>query len=67
MFFIKNDVDFPNHCGILQDDINRLSIELQKLAIEQNEDYLEYNKNEEESYLEADFELLNGSIFSQFA
>ena len=35
-----------------KNDIKRLSEESKKILIEQNEEYLEYVKNEEESFIE---------------
>ena len=48
IFLIENDSDFLNECGFLKDDINELGKEFENILIEQNEEYLEYIKNEEE-------------------
>ena len=52
MFLIKNDVDFLTQCGFLKNDINPLFFEFKNILLEQNEDYLDYVKNEEESISE---------------
>ena len=40
----------------MKSDINRLSLESKNILLEQTEDYLDFNKNEEESYIEKIFE-----------
>ena len=52
MFSIKNDVDLINECGYLKNDVNRLYLEFKIFLMEQNEEYLDYIKNEEESIIE---------------
>ena len=52
IFLIKNDNDLLTECGFLKDDINRLNKEFKNILIEQNEEYLDYIKNEEESIVE---------------
>ena len=52
MFLIKNDVDFLYECGFLKGDINFLYREFKNILLELNEDYLDYIKNQEESFLE---------------
>ena len=52
MFLIKNDVNLLNECRFLKYDINRLSLDFNNILLEQNEDYLDYIKNEEEPFLE---------------
>ena len=52
IFFIKNDVDLLNECEFLKNDINRLNNEFKNILLQQNEEYLSYIKNEEESILE---------------
>ena len=52
IFLIKNDNDLLTESGFLKDDINRLNKEFKKILIEQNEEYLDYIKNEEESIVE---------------
>ena len=52
MFLIKNDNDLLTECGFLKDDINRLNLEFKNILMEQNEEYLDYIKNEEESIIE---------------
>ena len=49
MFLIKNDNDLLTECGFLKGDINRLCREFKNILIEQNEEHLDYIKNEEES------------------
>ena len=52
MFSIKKDNDFSTECGFLKSDINRLCTEYKNILIEQNEEYLNYIKNQEESIIE---------------
>ena len=52
MFLIKNDVDLLNECKFLKNDIFRLTLELKKILMEQNEEYLDYINNEKESIIE---------------
>ena len=52
MILIINDKDFLKKCGYLKSDIDCLCLEFKNLLIEQNEEYLEYFKNEEESIIE---------------
>ena len=47
MILNKNDVDILEECGFVKNDINRLFKELKNILIEQNEEYLEYIKNED--------------------
>ena len=55
MFLIKNDNDLLTECPFLKDDIDRLNLEFKNKLKEQNEEYLDYIKNEEESIFEAYF------------
>ena len=48
MFLIKNDVDLLTECGYLKNDISRFCEDFKNLLSEQNEDYLNYVKNEED-------------------
>ena len=43
---------FLYECGFLKGDINYLYKELKKILLELNEDYLDHNKNHEESIIE---------------
>ena len=52
MFSIKNDKALITECGFLKDDIIRLNLEFKNILMEQNEEYLDYIKNEEESIIE---------------
>ena len=49
MILINNDVDLLPECGFLKHDFNRPCLEFRNFLMEQNEDYLDYIKNEEES------------------
>ena len=51
-YLIKNDVDFSKECGFLMSDISRLNLEFKNILLEQNEEHLDYIKNEEESIFE---------------
>ena len=53
IFLIKNDVDFLNEYGFfLKCDITRVNNEFKSILMEQNEEYLNYIKNEEKSIFE---------------
>ena len=52
IFLIQNDKNLLKEIGFNKNDINRLSIEFKNILLEQNEEYLDYIKNEEESVLE---------------
>ena len=52
MFLVKNHVVLSNDCGFLQNDNIRLFKGFKKIIMEQNEEYLEYIKNEKESIIE---------------
>ena len=50
LFLIKNDVNFLYECGFLKGDINFLNKEFKNILLELNEDYIDYIKNQEESF-----------------
>ena len=52
IFLIKNDSNFLQECGFLMSDINSLNKEFKNILTEQNDEYLSFNKNEEESLIE---------------
>ena len=52
MFLIKNDNALLTECGFLKNDINRQNLDFKNNLIEQNEEYLDYIKNEEEFIIE---------------
>ena len=52
IFLIQNDKNLLNEIGFSKNDINRLNIEFKNILLEQNEEYLDYIRNEEESILE---------------
>ena len=52
IFLIKNDDKFLQECGFLMSDINSLNKEFKNILSEQNNEYLSYIKNEEESLIE---------------
>ena len=52
IFLIQNDKNLLKEIGFSNNDINLLNLEFKNILIEQYEDYLDYNKNEEESVLE---------------
>ena len=62
MFLNKNDVNFLYECGFLKGDINFLFKELKNILLELNEDYLDYIKNQEESFLEKFFKKITATI-----
>ena len=49
LFLFKNDNDLLKESGFLKTDINRLNNEFKTILIQQNEEYLDYIKNEEEA------------------
>ena len=55
LFLIENDADFLTEYGFLKNDINHLSLEFKIIFIEQNENYLDYIKNEQKSIIEKIF------------
>ena len=52
MFLIKNDVDLLNEGSCLKIDASRFNLEFKNILMEQNEECLDYIKNEEESIIE---------------
>ena len=52
MFIIENDSDLLQECGFLKSDNNRKHEGFKNILMEQNEDYLDYIKDEEESIIE---------------
>ena len=46
IFLIKKDKDFLKECGFLRSYINRLNNENKNILLEQNEEYLDHNKNQ---------------------
>ena len=52
IFLIKNDEDFLVEIGFSERDINLLKLEFKNILIEDFEIYLDYIKNEEETFLE---------------
>ena len=55
LFIIKKDDGLLNECCFLEDDIERLYDELNEILNKQNEKYLVYVKDQEESILEKIF------------
>ena len=52
IFLIQNDKNFLKEIGFSKNDINLLNLEFKNILTEQNEDFLSYIKNQEESILE---------------
>ena len=52
IFLIQNDKNLLKEIGFSKNDINLLNLEFKNILIEQNEDFLSYIKNEEESIIE---------------
>ena len=52
IFLIKNDKKFLQQCCFLMSDINSLNKEFKNILTEQNDEYLSYIKNEEDSLIE---------------
>ena len=55
IFIIKSDNKLRQECGFLKSNINSLNKEFKIILTEQNEEYLSYIKNEEESLIERAF------------
>ena len=52
IFLIQNDKNLLREIGFSEYDINRLNLEFKNILIEENENYLDYVKDQEESILE---------------
>ena len=52
IFLIQNDQNLLKEIGFSKNDINLLNLEFKNILTEQNEDFLSYIKNQEESILE---------------
>ena len=52
IFLIQNDKNLLKEIGFSKNDINLLNLEFRNILIEQNEDFLSYIKNQEESIIE---------------
>ena len=52
IFLNQNDNDLLKECGFLKSDNNRLNKEFKTILTEQNEEYLDFIKNEEEAVIE---------------
>ena len=61
----KNDVDLLTDCGYLKDDVDLSCLENKKTMNQQNEDYLGYFKNEEESIDEIILKKQMGNYFAR--
>ena len=55
IFLIQNDKKLLKEIGFSKHDCNLLNLEFENILIEQNEDYLAYIKNDEESIIEKIF------------
>ena len=63
IFLIKKDDDILHQIGFSEREITRLNLECKILLTEQDQEYLEYIKNEEQSILE---KFLNKSMEQYF-
>ena len=52
IFLTQNDKNLLKEIGFSKNDINLLNLEFKNILIEQNEDFLSYIKNQEESIIE---------------
>ena len=52
MFILKNDIDLLTESELLKSDFNRLRKEFKNILIEQNEELLNFIKNQKESVIE---------------
>ena len=64
IFLIQNDENLLKEIGFSKNDINLLKLEFKNILIEQNEDFLSYIKNQEESIIER---ILNKQIEEYFS
>ena len=55
MFLIQIDKNLLHEIGFSAQDVNRLNLEFKNNLIDQHEEYLDYNKYEEESVIEKFF------------
>ena len=51
MFPIKNDFVLLHECGFVKADFNNQRLEFRNILLEQNENYLDYIKDQEESII----------------
>ena len=61
IFLSQNDDDLLRENGFLKSDINRLKKEFETILMEQNEEYLDYIKNQEEGIIEKFLNEQNGN------
>ena len=52
MFLLKNDIELLTESGLLKSDINRLCKEFKNILIDQNEELLNFIKNQKKSVIE---------------
>ena len=52
IFLIQNVKNLLKEIGFSKDNINRLNLEFKNILLDQNEQYLDYIRNEEESIIE---------------
>ena len=52
IFLTQNDKNLLKEIGFSKSEINRLNLEFKDILIEEHENYLDYNKDQEESVLE---------------
>ena len=52
LFLIQNDKNLLKEIGFSKNDINQLNLEFKNILLEEDEDYLDYIKNEEECVIE---------------
>ena len=63
LFAIQNGKNLLYGIGFSERDVNHLKLKLEKISIEQHEEYLDYIKNEEESTIE---KILNKLLQNDF-
>ena len=64
IFLIQNDTNLLREIGFSKNDNILLNLEFKKILIEQNEDFLSYIKNQEESIIE---KILNKYMENDFS
>ena len=66
MFLIKNENDLLTEFGFLKHDINYLSKKFKNRIFEQNEEYLAFIQDQEESVIEKFLNKKKGKIFFSY-
>ena len=63
LFLFQNDKDFLREVGFSESDFNRLNLEFKNILMEEHEEYLEYVKDLEDSFVERFLNKQLGTFF----